>query len=188
MRPAYRALFFAFAGIALAACGAQEPVTDADKALFLRVADLAEFGVRYPNAGAAESFSKAKQIDGSYELTYKFETSGDMRPLYLYGTVNVGRNTSDAALAESAEKIGLLVAFRKNGVAEREVPGIRAGKLTLLVKGDIPIGNVFTLRDGARTHLFVMSGLYVADPAVWQKLMQPKLERLARYAPEAKAN
>ena len=70
MRPAYRALFLALAGIALAACGAQEPVTDADKALFLRVADLAEFGVRYPNAEAAESFSKAKQIDGSYEITY----------------------------------------------------------------------------------------------------------------------
>jgi hypothetical protein len=188
MRPAYRALFLALAGIALAACGAQEPVTDADKALFLRVADLAEFGVRYPNAEAAESFSKTKQPDGSYEITYKFETSGEVRPLFLQGSVNVGRNTSDAMLAESAEKIGLLVAFKKNGVEEREVPGVRAGKLTLLVKGDVPIGNVFTLRDGARTHLLIMSGLYVKDPVVWQKLMQPKLDRLARYAPEAKAN
>ena len=189
MRPAYRALLFALAGIALAACGSQEPVTDADKALFLRVADLAEFGVRYPNAEAAETFSKAKQPDGSYELTYRFEASGDARrPLFLQSSVNVGRNTSDAMLAESAEKIGLLVAFKKSGVEEREIPGIRAGKLTLLVKGDIPIGNVFTLRNGTNTHFLVMSGLFVKDPAVWQKLMQPKLERLARYSPEAKAN
>ena len=172
---------------ALAACGAQEPVTDADKALFLRVADLAEFGVRYPNAEAAESFSKAKQVDGSYELTYKFETSGDVRPLFIHSSVNVGRAASDASLAESAEKIGLLVAFKKNGVEEREVPGIRTGKLTLLVKGDVPIGNVFTLRDGSRSHLLVISGLYIKDPAAWQKLMAPKLELLKRYPAETKS-
>jgi hypothetical protein len=172
---------------ALAACGSPEPVTDADKALFLRVADLAEVGVRYPNAEASESFSKTKQADGSYEITYKFETSGDARPLFIHGSVNVGRALSDAALAESVEKIGLLVAFKKNGVEEREVPGIRTGKLTLLVKGDVPIGNMFILRDGSRTHLLFISGLYVKDPAMWQKLMGPKLERLTRHPPETKS-
>jgi hypothetical protein len=61
------------------------------------------------------------------------------------------------------------------------VPGVRSGKLTLLVKGDAPIGNVFTLRDTGRTLVLIMSGLYVKDAAVWQKLMAPKLERLTRY-------
>jgi hypothetical protein len=172
---------------ALAACDAQEPVTDNDKALFLRVADLAEFGVRYPNAEALETFSKSKQIDGSYEITYKFETSGDGRPLFIQSSVNIGRDSSNAQLAESAEKLGLLVAFKKNGVEEREVAGVRGGKLTLLVKGDVPIGNVFIVRDTGRTHLLILSGLYVKDAAVWQKLMAPKLERLARYAPETKS-
>ena len=169
---------------ALAACGAQEPVTDADKGLFLRVGDLVEFGVRYPNAEAGESFSKAKQVDGSYEITYKFETSGEARPLFIQSNVNVGRNAANVSLAENAEKLGLLVAFKNNGVEEREVPGIRTGKLTLLMKGDVPIGNVFTLRDGTRTHLLLISGLYVKDPAVWQKLMAPKLERLMAYSPD----
>jgi hypothetical protein len=172
---------------ALAACGAQEPVTEADKALFLRVGDLVEFGVRYPNAEAAESFSKVKQIDGSYEITYKFEASGEGRPLFIESNVNVGRSSANAKLAENAEKLGLLVAFRNNGVEEREVAGIRTGKLTLLVKGDVPIGNVFTLRDGTRTHLLLISGLYVKDAAVWQKLMGPKLERLMAYSPEIKS-
>jgi hypothetical protein len=172
---------------ALAACGAQEPVTDADKALFLRVGDLAEFGVRYPNAEAAESFSKAKQTDGSYEITYKFEASGDGRPLFIESNVNVGRSSSDAKLAENAGKLGLLVAFKNNGVEEREVAGIRTGKLTLLMKGEVPIGNVFTLRDGTRTHLLFISGLYVRDAAVWQKLMAPKLERLMAYSPDVKS-
>jgi hypothetical protein len=64
---------------------------------------------------------------------------------------------------------------------------VRAGKLTLLVKNDVPIGNVFTLRDGNKSHLFIISGLYVKDAAVWQKLIEPKLENLMRYAPPAKS-
>jgi len=51
--------------------------------------------------------------------------------------------------------------------------------ITLLVKNDVPIGNVFTLRDGNKSHLFIISGLYVKDAAVWQKLIEPKLGRLA---------
>jgi hypothetical protein len=187
MRRLAQHLRLALAVLALAACSAEEPVTDADKALFLRVADLAQFGVRYPNAEAAESFAKARQVDGSYEITYNFEVSGDARPLYLHGSVNIGRTSTDATLAESAEKVGLLVAFKRSGVEEREVPGVRAGKLTLLVKNDVPIGNVFTLRDGNKSHLFIISGLYVKDAAVWQKLIEPKLENLMRYAPPAKS-
>jgi hypothetical protein len=122
MRRLAQHLRLALAVLALAACSAEEPVTDADKALFLRVADLAQFGVRYPNAEAAESFAKARQVDGSYEITYNFEVSGDARPLYLHGSVNIGRTSTDATLAESAEKIGLLVAFKRSGVEEREVP------------------------------------------------------------------
>ncbi len=181
MRPLHR-LYFSLAMLALVACGSSEPVTEADKALFLRVADLAEFGVRYANPEAGETFSKAKQADGSYELTYKFESSGEQRPLYLYSTVNVGRKPSDAGMAESADKVGLLVAFRKNGVEEREVGGVRTGKLVLLMKGDVPVGNVFTLREGDRSQLLVLSGMYVKDAAIWQKLMGPKLDLLARYS------
>jgi hypothetical protein len=187
MRRFAQRVCFALAVFVLAACGAQEPVTDADKALFLRVADLAQFGVRYPNAEAAETFAKARQADGSYEITYDFEVTGDARPLYLHGSVNIGRTSTDATLTESAEKIGLLIAFKRSGVEEREVAGVRAGKLTLLVKNDVPIGNVFTLRDGNKSHLFIISGLYVKDAAVWQKLMAPKLENLMRYTPAAKS-
>jgi hypothetical protein len=182
MQQARRAALCLLACVALAACDAQEPLTEADKALFVRVADLAVFGVGYPDAEARESFSKARQFDGAYELTYKFETaSGAVRPLYIHVSATVGRNASDAALAESAEKVGLLVAFRKSGVQESEVPGIKPGKLALLLKDGQPIGNLFTLREGSRTYLFVMSGLYVRNPEDWQKLIAPKLEQLARY-------
>ena len=168
--------------LALGGCGKPEPVEEADKALFLRVADLAGFGVRYDDPRAGETFTKERQFDGSYELTYKFQSAAGQRPLFLYGNVSVGSKASDAAMRTGALKVGLLIGFTKNGVEERELPAMRAGKLTLLVKDEAPIGNVYTVTDGGKTHVVIMSGLYVKDPALWEKLMAPKLEQLSRYS------
>ena len=182
MQQACRAVLCLLACFALGACDTQEPITEADKEILVRVTDLASFDVRIPGAEAHETFAKVKQIDGSYELTYKFETpSGSQRPLYMHVSATVGRKASDAVLAESAEKIGLLIAFRKGGVVEQEVAGIKAGRLALLVKDGQPIGNVFTLREGTKTYLFVISGLFVRDAESWQKLAGKKLDNLARY-------
>jgi len=171
--------------LALAGCGKPEPVEEADKALFLRVADLAGFGVRYDDPGAGETFTREKQFDGSYELTYKFQSAAGQRPLFLYGNVSIGQ-PSDAAMRAGALKVGLLIGFTKNGVEERELPAMRTGKLTLLVKDEAPIGNVFAVTDGGKTHVVIMSGLYMKDPALWQQLIDPKLEQLSRYSPAGK--
>jgi hypothetical protein len=167
----------------LAACGAQqEPVTEADKAILVRVGDLAAFNVRLPDAESGESFSKVRQLDGAYELTYKFETpSGAPRPLFIHVSATLGRKASDAVLAESAEKIGLLIALKKSGVLEQEVAGIKSGRLALLVKDGQPIGNLFTMREGSKTYLFLMSGLFVRDAESWEKLAGKRIEQLVRY-------
>ena len=157
-------------------------MTEADKAILVRVGDLAAFNVRVPDAESRESFTKVKQLDGAYELTYKFDTpSGAPRPLYIHVSATIGRKASDAALAESAEKIGLLIALRKSGVIEQEVAGIKSGRLALLVKDGQPIGNLFTLREGTKTYLFLMSGLFLRDAESWEKLAAKRLEQLVRY-------
>jgi len=181
-----RAIRLALACLALAACGTEEAVTEADKALFVRVADLALFGLRYDNAEALETFSKSRHLDGAYELSYRFRSpEGARQPLFLHVGVNVARRDSDATLAEGAEKVGLLIAFKKDGVEEREVPGVQSGKLTVLVKDGRPIGNVFSARQGTKTYLLIMSGLYVEDAALWHKLVEPRLERFRSYSPQA---
>jgi hypothetical protein len=183
-----RTLRRALACLALAACGAQVPVTDSDKALFVRAADLEGFGFRFEDAQASETFTKTRQFDGTYELTYRFQSPESApQPLFLHVNVTLARTESDAMLNQGATKVGLMIAFTKGGVEEREVAGVRTGKLTLLVKGDRPIGNVFSLQDGARSYLLIMSGLYVQDAALWHRLIEPKLDRLRSYAPEPKA-
>ena len=53
--------------------------------------------------------------------------------------------------------------------------------LSNVQKDGQPIGNVFTLREGTKTYLFVISGLFVRDAESWQKLAGKKLDNLARY-------
>jgi hypothetical protein len=171
---------------AVAGCATEEPVSEADKSLFVRAADLGRYGVRYENAHSYETFSKTRQFEGSYQLTYEFEPRGERRPVYIYATVSVARSASDAAFAEGAERIGILIGLKASGVEEREVrmqPGDEASTLRLLVKGGKPLGNVFTMRDGRKTYLLVLTGLYFDDAEDWKKLIQPKLQQLAGYSP-----
>jgi len=182
-------LLVALLALGVAACGTEQPVGEADKALFMRAADLADLGVRYPDAEAHETFSKRKHFDGAYELNYEFKTpeSEQARPLFIYTSVSVQPKASDAMMSEGAEKIGLLIGFKREGVEEREVEGAprfgESSRFTVLVKDDKPIGNVFAMRDGRKTYLLVIAGIYFKDAGLWKKVIGPKVERLAAYSP-----
>jgi len=180
---AFVALFL----LGAAGCGSEEPLSEADKGLFLRAADLAGYGFKYEDADSYEQFSKARQFDGAYELTYRFKTpAGERRPLFIYANVSVARSESDAALSESAGKMGVLIGLKGSGIEEREVrmqPDDERGRLRLLLKGGKPVGNVFTARDGVKTYLVLLMGMSFEDAGDWQKLVEPKLQRLSRYAP-----
>jgi hypothetical protein len=182
-----RVAAFALACAILCACGAEEPVTDADKAMFLRANDLARFGYHFDNVEQLETFSKKRQLDGAYEVTYRFKTvDGAPKVLFLHVSVKVGTSEADASLNQGAEKLGLLIGFKKSGVEERALPDTPAGKLSLLVKEERPIGNVYTAVHGAKTYLLVMSGLYFDDPALWHKVIAPKMELFQSYSPQGK--
>jgi hypothetical protein len=172
----------------LAACGEQLPVSQADKDLFVRPGDFAAFGIPFGDAEALEKFTKARQFDGSFEMTHTFTAPpGSVRSLYLYTSIHIARRESDAMVADGAGKVGLLIAFKKDGVEERDVPGVQPGKLTLLVKDGKPIGNVYTARDRAKAYMLIMSGLYIQEASLWHQLIEPKMQRLRSYVMEAKS-
>jgi hypothetical protein len=173
----------------VAACGSEQPVSEEDKAIFLRAGDFARFGYRYENVEAYESFSKTRHFDGSHELTYHFDTpdSEEDRPLHIFITVSVERREVDAQLAQKAQRVGLLIGFKSEGAEERELaeslPYGDEARLALLVKGDNPIGNTFALRDKEKTYLLVMSGLYFDDPELFKAMIGPKVQRFGAYSP-----
>jgi hypothetical protein len=187
MRFGIRAALAALLLVCLAGCGTEEPLSEADKSLFLRPADLVRYGFQYDDPDSYEKFSKTRQIDGAYELKYEFQPDkSERRRVFIYASISVARNESDAALNEGAEAIGMLVGLKASGVEERELR-MRCGNdrstLRLLVKGDKPLGNSFTTRDGRKTYFVVVTGLYFDDAEDWKKLVAPKLEQLAGYSP-----
>lgn len=183
MRTVFAALFI----VCLAGCGTEEPLSEADKSLFLRPTDLVRYGFQYDDPASYEKFSKSRQIDGAYQLKYEFQPGkSERRRVFIYASVSVARSESDAALNEGAEAVGMVIGLKASGVEERELQmksGNDQSKLRLLVKGDKPLGNIFTLRDGRKTYFLVMTGLYFDDPEDWKKLVAPKLEQLAGYSP-----
>jgi len=185
----FRALFATLVVCSLAACVSEEPVSEEDKAIFLRAADFAKFGFRFERAEAHETFTRVRNFDGTYQLTYQFSSraSETDHPLYLYASVAVERRVSDAVIAQKAEKLGLLIGFKSEGAEERELPGTLPhgddARLSLIVKGENPIGNIFTLREKGKTYLLVVTGLYFDDPELFKKIIGPKAERFAAYSP-----
>ena len=171
----------------LAGCGTEEPLSEADKSLFLRPSDLVRYGFQYDDPDSYEKFSKSRQFDGAYQLKYEFQPGkSERRRVFIYASVLVAQNESDAALNESAEAVGMVLGLKASGVEERELrmkSGSELGKLRLLVKGDKPLGNIFTTRDGRKTYLLVVTGFYFDDAEDWKKLVAPKLEQLAGYSP-----
>jgi hypothetical protein len=184
IRTAFAALLLA----CLAGCGIEEPLSEADKSLFLRPTDLVRYGFQYDDPESYEKFSKSRQIDGAYQLKYEFQPGkSERRRVFIYASVSVAKNESDAALNESAEAVGMLIGLKASGVEDREVQmktsSNEQSKLRLLVKGDKPLGNIFTTRDGRKTYFIVVTGLYFDDAEDWKKLFAPKLEQLAGYSP-----
>ena len=188
-RIGFRALLAALLVGSVAACGSDQPVSAEDKTIFLRPADFARFGLRYEDAEPHETFSKTRNFDGTYELSYQFSAPGEgqQSPLYIYASVSLERRATDALIAQKAEKLGLLIGFKSEGVEERELPGTYPygddARLSLIVKGENPIGNLFTVRDKGKTYLLVLSGLYFSDPEVFKDVIGPKMRQFAAYSP-----
>jgi hypothetical protein len=160
-----RAIAVAFCLLFVVACSTEEPVTEADKTVVLRAAELSRFGYRFENIEALETFTKKRHLDGTSEIEYHFQSPPGAKVLFLHVSVKLAKNESDAAFTQGAEKVGLMIGFKKSGVEERELPAPPSGKLSLLVK----------------TFLLVVSGLYFDDPALWQKVIEPSMSRFRAY-------
>ncbi len=184
-----RRLFLLPAVFSLLACWQKQSVSESEKVLFLRAHDLVEYGYEFQPIDKYESFTKTKYFDGSYELKYEFQTpeSEQDHPLYLSVTVTIEREKSDTLFSQGAEKIGLQIGLRREGVKIQEVKGFKKygddSSFSLLTKDGHVVGNIFTLRAGTRLYTVILAGMYIDDPQIWDELILPKLNLLSEYKP-----
>jgi hypothetical protein len=179
----------AVALFALAGCQRGLPVDEADKAVLLRADDLKEFGYGLENTKRFETFEKTRFFDGSFDITYVFETpdSEEENPLYMTITANFERNPADALVSYGAMKTSMKYAMKANGVEVRELPNPvgfgDASELHLLEKDGNPIGNLFAMRKGPRAYTLVMSGMYFDDAETWKDVVGETLDRFVVHEP-----
>lgn len=175
--------------VCIQGCERKLTVYETDKPFFLRARDLVDYGYGFQEIEKYETFSKAKAIDGSYDIEYEFETPDAEKDnrLFLYVLVTVGTKKSAAQLAQGTEKIAVLYSLKAEGIEEEEIPNFyRYGDSSafyLLKKKGKPIGNYFTAREASRTYTVILSGMYFDDPQVWKELMEPKLKQFSVYKP-----
>ena len=154
----------------------------------VQIQELAPYGYVFQNHSKHEKFSKSRDFDGTIELEYEFETPDSAtKSLYLNVVVTVARNQSDARVSHGAEKIGLLYGLKLQGVVQEERTNFyRYGDTSsffVLKKDGSPVGNYFTVRQGAKTYSLMVAGVYFDDPELWKELVEPKLQRFTAYKP-----
>jgi hypothetical protein len=179
-------LFVAFA----AACQRGLPVEEPDKAVMLRAADLVPFGYGLTDTQRFETFDKSRYFDGSWEITYEYETpeSETEHSMYLNATVGLERTGADAIVSYGALKTAMKYGLKANGVEATERPKFYtygdASEFYVLEKDGNPIGNLFAVRHGSRVYLLLVSGMYFDDAEVWKEVMHEKLVKFSAYNPK----
>jgi hypothetical protein len=173
----------------LAGCERNLPVGAAEREVVLRAADLIPFGYGLEQTEQYETFNRTRYFDGSYELTYEYHTpdSEQQNALYISVTVTVERTLSDALTSHGAEEVGLTIGLKANGVKEREIEDFYKygdkSRFAVLEKDGKPIGNIFSVREGKRVFLLIMSGMYFEDAAAFKELIEGRLKKFSAYVP-----
>ena len=170
-------------GVGYVLLAKEVPVEAHDKQAVLTAAHMAEWIDDFEVDPQRETWKKLKNIDGSHELEYEYETDD----FYLNCHVGVDSSRSDAKVNYVAMVTGAqLGAGLEDGSWEDRASLMRYGeesKASILKVGGNPVGNLFACRKGKRVFLAVWSGVYFDDGNGMRELLEPILERWARYNP-----
>jgi len=187
-KPALVAAFL-LAALGLVGCQRDLPISAADREVVLRAADLIPYGYGLEQTGRYETFKRIRYFDGSHELTYEFQTpdSEEENALYINVVVSVEKSTADALTSHGAEKVGLTIGLKANGVEQREIKDFYkygdSSSFAILEKDGHPIGNIFTTRDGKRVFVLTLSGMYFDDAETFKELIEGRLRKFSVYQP-----
>jgi hypothetical protein len=170
---------------ALAGCQTSGELTPEEKRLLLTAGDLAAVGFPLERLGR-EKFEKTRNsLDRSVELSYVMD-AGD-KGLYVTSSLTVEASDRKAALGDKAFEIGLSIGLKHGGLEAEEVALNRTfgrkSRFSLLKKEGRPVGNLFTALADRKVYQVMFVGLYFDDPALFERLVGPKIEALAGYAP-----
>lgn len=176
--------------LALAAplvAGCTRPVTEHERAMLLKVRDLADWGYEGEVRPQDEKLTHLRSIDGTREITYEYESRDSANPLYVHVVVTIQKNVIGAHLHGAAENLGMTIGLRSGGVTDREMPGGRvwgeASTLAALVHHNEVVGHRFSARNCGRTYHLILTGIHADDAQIWDEMIEPQMRAFLAYTP-----
>lgn len=175
--------FFVLLAVVLA-CASTELAPN-EKDMFVRGADLADYGIQVREPEKYEKFNKTVYFDGSFDIEYEFDPPETEEIVYLSETITYEHSKSDAKIGRVAEDSLIGLALRSQGLEKVEVPNFyKYGDSSLfyaLKKDGKNVGNYFTVLQGGKVFSLIISGVYFDDVETWRELVEPKLKRFSEY-------
>jgi hypothetical protein len=162
----------------------REP-TEEEMQLLIPVSRLEPLGVTGLNPGACESVIAKRNLDGSLELEYEYDSERapeSSRFLFYKSEAEISDSAEDAReshmLQVAAYKAGtMLVKGRK---LERSSASFSVGEqnyLGTVTQDGKPLGTVAVVRQGTIVHSVLILGLYFDDPEQLKTLLKPVLAK-----------
>lgn len=160
-------------------------VEPAERDMFVRGGDFAEFGIEVHEPERYEKFSKTEYFDGSLDIEYEFEPPESEALMYLTETITYEPKKSDARLGRAAEDSLIGIALKTQGLEKVEVPNFYkygdSSDFYVLKKDGNNVGNYFTVLEGGKIFSLLVSGVYIDDVETWRELVEPKLNVFSSY-------
>jgi hypothetical protein len=157
-----------------------------DRELCVTVDDLLPLPGGAVKLPAHEKLERLFHTDGSKEVTYEYDASGEAHPLFLSSGVSESTSDRDARTEfvgrQAAVGLGSLVSGTKLDEMPRDDLlrwGDESRSTLLTVKGE-PAGNYFLARKGSRLFSLILTGVYLDKPESLRAVVLPHLERMER--------
>ncbi len=159
------------------------PVGEQDKQIVVQADVFEEWLEGFSFDAENESWQKLKNIDGTYELNYEYDS--DM--LYVSCMVGVDDSRSDAKISYVAMDTGSEIGAGLEDMKYVDRRGLlRYGdesRAALIRMDGDNVGNYFACRKGKNTIVILWTGVYFEDSQAFRDIVEPVLDRWARYRP-----
>lgn len=165
------------------------PVTDVERGLFPRAADLAaHFGLHIAAPSNLETFAIERSWDGSLDIDYAYdgEATESNDALYVQSSLSIQPTRKDARMVDGAWRVGMGIGMNGASVRRRPVPGVALGEACefgVLAGQDADVGNYMIVRDQRRVYsMCVVSLSCETNPAAWTAFVRPWVTKAMAYS------
>ena len=164
-----------------------KPATEADRAVVIDGAMIADWTDGFDPQAEFEVFSRLTYLDGTKELEYEYDEELNDSAPWISCTVTYERRRADAVTSYEGAWLGIVGALKLSGepvTCEDRSDLFRWGdrsRFGVLKHDGDPYGNLFSARKGKLVYFFMITGLYFDDAASIKELLEPVLNRAANY-------